>query len=93
MELAPELVAAIESAHVAFEGLAHPLKVVGVEPDKLPPITTTRVKITVETAHNGTTKRASSVIVFDSLADVADVVKSLGHAMHGVLAGDRPLNG
>ena len=87
MELPAHLIRSIESTHVAFEGLSHPLKVISVDPE--PPSGEPRAAlITVETTHNGEARRASCAIAPPMLDDDREVVTTLAERMRGVLTGE-----
>ena len=85
-DLSPHLIRSIESTHVAFEGLSHPLRVVSVDPEPEEP---RAALITVETTHNGEAKRASCAISPAVLDDEREVVTTLAECMRSVLCGDR----
>ncbi|HVL68238.1 MAG TPA: hypothetical protein VM364_13325 [Vicinamibacterales bacterium] len=87
MVLPQHLSQSIERTNVAFEGLSHPLRIVAVDPDPPPPQEPTAAKITVETAHNGATHRATCVIPLSELGDERHVATTLAECMRGVLAG------
>ena len=82
MQLPHALIVAIESAHVAFEGLSHPLRVVSVEPN-LPP--QGRTVVTVETVHNSEPVRIVCHFTDEDLADGPHVVDTVGTTMRGAL--------
>jgi len=88
MDLPQHLIRVIESTHVAFEGLSHPLKVVSVDPDPPPPHEPRATMITVEIEHNGETKRASCTLNRSRLEDEREVVTTLAERMRGVLTGE-----
>jgi len=88
MELPATLVAAIESTHVAFQGLSHPLRIVSVEADSPLPPGAEAVTITVETRHEAHASRAQRRFTPAELADERHVVEMLGAAMRAVLTGD-----
>ena len=88
MELPRELVQAVESTHVAFEGLSHPLRLVSVEPDPPAsgaPVTAT---LTVETTHDGQPRRAACRVDVSALADQRQIATALAETMREVLAGE-----
>lgn len=85
MELPHSLVSAIESAHVAFEGLSHPLKVVSVDPDPAPPAAQAGLAVTVETRHNGEQKRVVCRFSNEDLEAQPAVVDSVAGAMRATL--------
>ena len=82
MDLPDHLKRSIENTHVAFEGLSHPLRVVSVDAE--PPA----ARITVETVHNGETKRACCPVDSSALEDERQVVLTLAERMRGVLSGE-----
>jgi hypothetical protein len=89
MHLPEHLIRSIETTHVAFEGLSHPLRVISIDPEptgKEPHA----ALITVETTHNGETRRASCAIAPPVLDDERQVVTTLAECMREVLCGDRP---
>ena len=88
MNLPPDLLRAIESTHVAFEGLSHPLRCVGAEQDPPPPREPQVVDVTVESAHNGHTRRATCRFPASQLQDERHVATSLAETMREVLAGE-----
>ena len=87
MDLSPELLRSIESTHVAFEGLSHPLRCIGAELDR-----TAReseaVTVTVESAHNGESRRATCRFDRSKLDDERHVAIALAETMREVLAGE-----
>ena len=85
MELPHPLVSAIESAHVAFEDLSHPLKVVSVDPEPAPPASRTGVAVTVETIHNGEHKRVTCRFTDQQLGAQPEVVDAVASAMRATL--------
>lgn len=87
MELPRSLAAAIESTHVAFEGLSYPLRLVSVQPEPPPPAAPTGAKLTVETVHAGTPRQVISPIASEQLKDEALVVEVLASAMRNLLTG------
>ena|SRR5688500_6347761 len=87
MNLSPELLRAIESTHVAFEGLSHPLRYVGAELDADPPATAA-VNVTVEAAHNGQALRATCRFAVPRLDDERHVATALAETMREVFAGE-----
>ena len=89
MELPRSLVAAIESTHVAFEGLSYPLRLVSVEPDPPPPLERTGAKLTVETVHAGTGRQVVTRLSAEQLKDEAHVVEVLATAMRNLLTDGR----
>lgn len=89
MELPHPLVSAIESAHVAFEGLSHPLRVVSVDPEPGPPAARTGVAVTVETTHNGEHKRVVCRFTDQQLQAQPEVVDSVASAMRATLLDER----
>ena len=90
MELSHSLLDAIESAHVAFQGLSHPLRFAGVQPDPPAPMDATSAIITVETTHEGEVYRAQCRIDLNNVDDEAHVVEALAGAMRAALTGDPP---
>jgi len=94
MELPHSLVIAIESAHVAFEGLSHQLRVVSVDPDPAPPATRAGLTVTVETTHNGEPKRVTCRFRDQDLEKPPQVVDTVASAMRAtLLAGMNPEHG
>jgi hypothetical protein len=85
MELPASLVTAIESAHIAFEGLSHPLKVVSVDPDPAPPEVRSGLAVTAEITHNGEHKRVVCRFSDDELAAEPQVVDRIATAMRATL--------
>ena len=87
MELSPELLRAIESTHVAFQGLSHPLRCVGAE---LPPQPSAPqvVDVTVEAAHDGQARRATCRFAVSRLDDERHVATALAETMREVFAGE-----
>jgi hypothetical protein len=85
-DLSPHLIRSIESTHVAFEGLSHPLRVVSVDPEPAEP---RAARITVETTHNGEARRTSCAIPPAALDDEREVVTTLAESMRGALCGER----
>jgi hypothetical protein len=88
MDLSPELLRSIESTHVAFEGLSHPLRCVGAELDGSGHDETKVVNVTVEAAHNGEPRRATCRFDMSRLDDERHVAISLAETMREVLAGE-----
>lgn len=88
MHLTPELVRAIESTHVAFEGLSHPLRCVEAEPSPPPPLEPQTVTVTVEAAHNGHAHRAACRFAASRMDDERHVATALAETMREVLAGE-----
>lgn len=87
MHLSPELLRAIESTHVAFQGLSHPLRCIGAE---LPaqPRNPQVVDVTVEAAHDGQPQRATCRFAVSQLDDERHVATALAEAMREVFAGE-----
>jgi len=81
MEVPQALVTVIESTHVAFEGLSHPLRLIRVEPDPSPPLEARGADLTVETVHNGRVSQAHHRFRFHELDDPKHVVSELASAM------------
>ena len=90
MELSPDLVRAIESTHVAYQGLSHPLRLVGAERESPDTSASTTVKVTVESAHDGTSRRATCRFTASGLDDKRNVATALAETMREVLAGELP---
>ena len=88
MTLSPELLRTIESTHVAFEGLSHPLRCVRAELDPTPRRETEAVSVTVEAAHNGEAWQATCRFPLSSLSDGRHVATTLAETMREVLAGE-----
>ncbi len=88
MDLSPELLRTIESTHVAFEGLSHPLRCVGAEVDPTAPKENAVVNVTVEAAHNGEPRRVTCRFATSSLDDERHVALTLAETMREVLAGE-----
>src|SRR5687767_12945551 len=88
MDLPPELLRSIESTHVAFEGLSHPLRCVGVELDGSAAHEPNAVNVTVEAAHNGQSRRATCRFDMSKLDDERHVAIALAETMREVLAGE-----
>ena len=88
IELSRKLIEAVESTHVAFEGLSHPLRLVGAEPDPPPPGAAEAATLTVETTHNGEPRRATCRVGLSALADERHVATALAETMREVLAGE-----
>lgn len=84
MELKPHLKHAIESTYVAYEGLSHPLRVVGTEPALASDAEV--VHVTVEAVHNGEPRRASCAFDGASLDDERHVATTLAERMREALA-------
>ena len=82
MHLPPHLVTAIETTHVAFEGLSHPLRVVSVDRTDL---TAGTIEVTVATSHAGRTVHASRQFGRDELDDEKQVTAALAEAMRAEL--------
>jgi len=82
MELPHSLVVAIESAHVAFEGLSHPLKIVSVERHPAPH---GRTAVTVETIHSGEPIRIVCHFTDQDLSDQPHVLDTFGATMRSTL--------
>ena len=82
MELSHSLVVAIETAHVAFEGLSHPLRVVSAERHPTPE---GRTAVTVETTHNGDARRVICHFTDKELSDEPGVVDAVGATMRTAL--------
>lgn len=89
MELPHPLVSAIESAHVAFEGLSHPLRVVSVDPEPGPPAARTGSAVTIETIHNGQPKRVVCRFTDQELQAQPRVVDTVASAMRAALLEDK----
>ena len=85
MELPQSVVAAIESAHVAFEGLSHPLKVVSVDRGPTMPGGRSGLAVTVETTHNGAQNRGVCTFSDDDLETPPRVVDTFATAMRASL--------
>ncbi|CAN5703206.1 hypothetical protein BH24ACI5_BH24ACI5_17350 [soil metagenome] len=81
MDVPHALVTVIESTHVAFEGLSHPLRLIRVDPDPLPPLEARGADLTVETLHNGKVSHAHHRFGFHELDDPKHVVSELANAM------------
>ena len=89
MTLPPHLVHAIESTHVAFEGLSHSLKLLAVDADPPPPQAPTGAVLTVETTHEGRSHTVSCVIPLSTLEDDRQVATTLAATMREALARER----
>jgi hypothetical protein len=89
VELPRSLVAAIESTHVAFEGLSYPLRLVSVKPEPPPPALPTGAKLTVETVRAGTPRQVISALNSEQLKDEALVVEVLASGMRALLTEGR----
>src|SRR5688500_14842549 len=87
-ELSAELVSLIESTHVAFEGLSHPLRLVNVVLVPPPPMRSLSMSLTVEVTHEGVVSRGECVIGLDNIKDHQYVVEALAMTMRDVLTGD-----
>ena len=88
MDLSPELLRSIESTHVAFEGLSHPLRCIGAELDGSARAEAEVVNVTVEAAHNGQSRRATCRFEMSKLDDERHVAIALAETMREVLAGE-----
>ena len=88
MDLSPELLRVIESTHVAFEGLSHPLRCVRAEVDNSPQREPSAVNVTVEAAHNGQPRRATCRFEMSKLDDGRHVATALAETMREVFAGE-----
>lgn len=86
MDLPTHLRQIIETTHVAFEGLSHPLRVVGTDPDPPPPQEPRAVRITVEAVHNGEPKHAACEFSLPALGDEHHVATTLALTMRNALA-------
>lgn len=82
MHLPPHLVTAIETTHVAFEGLSHPLRVVSVDRAGSSEGT---IQVTVATSHAGRTVHAARRFGPDELDDEKQVTAALAEAMRAEL--------
>ena len=88
MELPDALIKAIESTHVAYQGLSHPLRFSGARSDPGASGGHGSAVISVDTIHDGTTYRAQCRLPVDHLTDVPYVVEALAAAMRHVLTGE-----
>lgn len=88
MELHDTVVKAIESTHVAFQGLSHPLRFSEVRSDPPEQGQPPSAVIAVETVHEGTTYRAQCRLPQAHLDDAPYIVEALAGAMRHVLTGD-----
>ena len=79
MHLPPHVVTAIESTHVAFEGLSHPLRIVSVDPAGSAAAGT--IEITVATSHEGRTVQCVRRFGPDELKDEKQVTAMLADAV------------
>ena len=79
MNIPPHLIHAIESTHVAFETLSHPLRFIGAEPQG-----GGSVVITVETSFDGRPVRVSHPFSDQDLADERRVSKVLAEEVRSV---------
>jgi hypothetical protein len=83
MQLPPHLVSAIESTHVAFEGLSHPLRIVGV--DQAGSGAAGTIEITVATSHGGRAVQCVCPFRPDELTDEKRVTAALADAVRAEL--------
>lgn len=88
MELSDTLVKAIESTHVAYQGLSHPLRFSGVGADADGSTRSGWAVIAVDTVHDGATYRAQCRLPLEHLDDTPYVVETLAAAMRHVLTGE-----
>lgn len=88
MELPETLVKAIESTHVAYQGLSHPLRFSGARADDDASGRRGSAIIAVDTVHDGTTYRAQCRLPLDHLDDPPYVVEALAAAMRHALTGE-----
>ena len=88
MELRDTLVKAIESTHVAYQGLSHPLRFSGARSEPPERGRVPSAVIAVDTSHEGTTHRAQCRIPLDHLDDDRYVVEAVAAAMRHVLTGE-----
>ena len=86
MDLPSHLRQAIETTHVAFEGLSHPLRVIGTEADPPPPREPEALRITVEAVHNGEPRHATCAFSVPTLDDERHVATTLAETMRNALS-------
>ena len=84
MQLPPHLVSAIESTHVAFEGLSHPLRIVSV--DQAGPGAEGTIEITVGSSHEGRPVQCVCRFGPDELQDEKLVTAALADAVRAKLS-------
>lgn len=81
MDITPHLRQAIESTHVAFQGLSHPLRVVAITSEPAAGAGLAGARIIVETAHNESTQQATAAFTRAELNDEKHVLTTLAAAM------------